>query len=288
MVMGVTYEGELARVGAGHTPQETVELICTDPRFVEQAAAKKPNFIMRLFNGALSFPRDWWYGATFLSTRVGLLGAEGKAATDGTANTILNILKSAFANPGFFSDTLRAVMGHLLHYPELYARQGTMLATGVGLSILGAPMSVTIPVAVINFVLATTGAVARAVDNGATSLAEVIVAAAIGESDPAVAEMVARELQLRVPEDDDYDIPPEDEDYILNVLRGVIDCLENPGRYLQNGERARSAVVPVGRVSSMRPRGVMGNIPVGHETNALDVIGDENAYRYNGRGGGSW
>jgi hypothetical protein len=278
--MGVTYEGELARVGAERDPQQAVELICTDPRFVEHTAAKKPNFIIRLFNGALSFPKDWWYGATFISTRFGLLGAEGKAATDGTANTILNILKSAYANPSFFSQTLKAVMGHLLHYPELYARQGTMLATGVGLSILGAPMTVTIPVAVINFVLATTGAVARAVDNGATSLAEVIVAAAIGESDPTVASMVARELQMGEPDDGNYDIPAEDEEYMLGVLRGVIDCLENPGRYIQNGQRARSQVVPVGQVSSMRPRGVMGNIPLGYETNALDVIGDQNGELY--------
>lgn len=43
-----------------------------------------------------------------------------------------------------------------------------------------------------NFVLATTGAIARVIDNGATTLAEVIIAAAIGESDPAVAEHVAR------------------------------------------------------------------------------------------------
>jgi hypothetical protein len=275
MVMGITYEGEIARAGAGRDPQQTVELICTDPRFVELASAKKPNFIIRLFNGALSFPRDWWYGATFIATRFSLLGAEGRSATDGTAHTMSNIIKTGIANPGFFKQTLKAVMGHLLHYPELYARQGTMLATGIAISILGAPLTVTLPVAVINFILATLGAIARAVDNGATTLAEIIIAAAIGESDPALSEHVARQLQMQDPKDSDYDISSEDEEYFIHVLEGVIDCLENPGRYIQNGERTRNRTVPVGRVSSSRPRGVMGSIPIGYETNGLDAISEE-------------
>ena len=278
MTIGITYEGEIGRLEASHdNPQQVVELVCTDPRFVERAAAKKPNFIMRLFNGALSFPRDWWYGATFISMRFGLFEGEGRAATDGTANTMSRLIRTALANRGFAWRTIRAVLGHLTHYPELWARQGTMLATGVGLSILGAPMSVTIPVAVINFVLATTGAIARAVDNGANSFAEIVIAAAIGESDPAVAQAVGQQLQLAVPQPEDHDLTSEEEEYILHVLRGVLDCLENPGRYIQNGQRARQRTVPVGQVSSMRPRGVMGSIPQGYETNALDVIGDESA-----------
>lgn len=278
MVMGVTYAGEIARVGAGSDPQETVELVCTDPRFVEMASAKKPNFIIRLFNGALSFPRDWWYGATFISTRVGLFGAEGTAATDATAHTCMNLIQTGLANPMLFVRTVRAVLGHLMHYPEFYGRQGTMLATGVALSSIGAPFVVTAGVGLLNFILATTGAVTRAVDNGATTLAEIIVAAAIGDSDPSVARAVAQELQLPTPADGDFEMSSEDEDYVIHVLKGVLHCLRNPGQYMQNGEtRRRQTTVPVGTVSSARPRGVMGSIPIGHETNALDVIGDENA-----------
>ena len=166
-------------------------------------------------------------------------------------------------------------MGHLMHYPELYARQGTMFATGFALSTLGAPLTVILPVGVLNFVLATTGAIARVIDNGAMTLAEVIIAAAIGESDPAVAEHVARQLQMLEPNMDGKDIPSKEEDYFIHVLDGVLDCLRNPGRYIQNGERERNRVVPVGQVSSARPRGVMGNIPVGYETNALDAMSED-------------
>lgn len=276
MVHGVTYEGEIGTVGSETTPQQAVELVCTDPRFVERASAKKPNFIIRLFNGALSFPRDWWYAATFLSTRVGMFGAEGRAATDATANTLMEILSTAEANRAFALQTVRALMGHLLHYPEFYGRQGTMIATGMALKAAGAPLGALIPVGLLNFFMANLGAMARAVDNGATTLAELVVAAAIGESDPAVTEHVSRQMTY-THRGDDYDISPDDEEYLLFIIRGVLRCLRNPGEAMNNGERARQQVVPVGTVSSARPRGVMGNIPVGYETNALDVISDQNA-----------
>jgi hypothetical protein len=277
MVHGVTYGGEIGRVGASTDPQHTVELVCTDPRFVELAAAKKPNFIIRLFNGALSFPRDWWYGATFLSTRLGLLGAEGKAATDGTANMGINVLETIWANPAFALRTLRAVIGHLISYPELYARIGATAATSFAISAATGSVVYTFALGTLNLVLATTGAVMRAIDNGATSLAEFIIAAAIGESDPAIARMVSRDLQMARPAAGTYDIPSDQEAYLIYVLQGVLHCLRNPGMYAQNGEQTRiQRTVPVGQVSSMRPNGVMGSIPVGYETNALDAISENN------------
>lgn len=276
MAMGITYEGEIGRVGASTDPQQQVELICTDPRFVELASAKKPNFLIRLFNGALSFPRDWWYCATFLSTRVGLFGADGKSATDGTARKGIDLLQIVINNPSFALRTIRIVLGHLIHYPELYGRQGAMLATGIGITALGASTPIALGVAVANFIMATSGAILRAIDQGAESFAEVVIAGAIGESDPALAGRVAQELSF-TPRDGDYDIPTEDEEYILYVLKGVLHCLRNPGEYLRGNDRPSNPTVPVGTVSSMRPRGVMGSIPVGYETNALDVIGDENA-----------
>ncbi len=41
--------------------------------------------------------------------------------------------------------------------------------------------------------------------------------------------------------------------------------------------RPTNQTVPVGQVSSARPPGVMGSIPIGSETNALDVISERNA-----------
>ena len=275
MSYGITYEGEIGRVGLSSEPQEQVELICTHPRFLELATAKKPNFLVRLFDGAISFPRDWWYCANFLSMRLGLFGTEGRASTDHTARRSLDLLFVARDNPPFAIHVIRIVMGHLVHYPELYGRQGAMLATGAGVVALGATTPIALGIAVTNFVMATTGAVVRAVDEGADSLAEIVVAAAIGESDPVIAEMISRELAF-APEDGDYDLPTEQEKHILHVLEGVLHCLRNPGEYLnRTGQASSQQVVPVGRVSSMRPRGVMGSISAGHETNALDVIGDE-------------
>ena len=275
MVMGVTYEGEIGRIGAGTTPEETVELVCTDPRFVEAASAKKPNFIIRLFNGAISFPRDWWYGTTFLATRTGIFGAEGKAATDATANTCIRLINYGIENPLLLVRTIKAVLGHLTHYPEFWARVAAQMGVGAAITATGG-LAVGVSAAVINFILATTGAVVRAIDNGADSLAEVVVAAAIGYSDPAVANMVAQELALPEPLDGDYELDSEEEDYIVDVLTGVLHCVRNPGEYMR-GERTRSVVVPVGQVSSARPRGVMGNIPIGYETNALDAMAEDAA-----------
>ena len=276
MVMGITYEGEIARVGAGSDPQQAVELICTDPRFVEMASAKKPNFIIRLFNGALSFPRDWWYGATFLATRANFFDVEGRAATDGTTRTATNLIMTGLNNPWLLIRTIRQVLGHLAHYPEFYGRMGIAFATTVALTAIGAPF--VMPIGLINFFLATTGSVLRAIDNGATTLTEIVIAAAIGESDPEVARRVAQKMQVAVPEPDDYELTGKEEDYIVHVMKGVLYCIRNPGEILNASEpRQRQTTVPVGRVSSMRPRGVMGSIPVGYETNALDVIGDEHA-----------
>ncbi|WP_147112946.1 hypothetical protein [Tateyamaria sp. syn59] len=275
MTHGITYAGEIGRVGAGRDPQEVVELVCTDPRFIEAASAKKPNFLVRLFNGAMSFPRDWWYGTTFLSMRFGLFGAEGQAATQASASTITRLLAYGLNNPPLLGRTISVVMGHLRHYPEFWARSGTQLAVGYTISAALGP-AVGIAAGAINFFLATTGAVVRAVDNGADSLAEIIVAATLGYSDPELSRIVAQEVALPSPEDGDYSLDDEEEDYIVEVLRGVLYCVRNPGEFMNTDER-RAVMVPVGRVSSARPRGVMGNIPVGYETNALDVIAEEAA-----------
>ncbi|MFT6604981.1 MAG: hypothetical protein ACJA2X_000157 [Halocynthiibacter sp.] len=275
MVMGVTYEGEIARVGAGIEPQQAVELICTDPRFLEHVSAKKPNFLIRLFNGAISFPKDWWYGTAFLATRANFFDAEGRAATDGTARTITDVLGTAIMNPITTLRTIRIVLGHLVHYPEFYGRTAMATMTSVALTAVGAPF--VMPIGLISFFLATTGAVARAVDNGARSLPELIFAAAMGESDPEIVNAAAQRLQLMVPERDTYSIPTKEESYMINLLKGVLYCVRNPEEFMNDTERPRQTTVLVGTVSSARPRGVMGSIPVGYETNALDVIGDENA-----------
>lgn len=274
MVMGVTYEGEIARVGAGQDPQQTVELVCTDPRFLERVSAKKPNFLIRLFNGAISYPRDWWYGTTFLATRANFFDAEGRAATDGTARTITDLLGTAFMNPITLMRTIRIVVGHLLHYPEFYGRTAMAAVTSMALTAIGAPF--VMPIGAVSFFLALTGAAARAVDNGATTLAEVIIAAAMGDSDPEVARAVGQSLLLNAEEPDSYSIPTEEENYMINVLKGILYCVRNPEEFMNNEERQIQRTVPVGRVSSARPFGVMGSIPVGYETNALDAIAENN------------
>lgn len=274
MVMGVTYEGEIARVGAGNDPQQTVELVCTDPRFLERVSAKRPNFLIRLFNGAISYPRDWWYGTTFLATQANFFDAEGRAATDGTARTLIDLIGTAFMNPITLLRTIRIVIGHLLHYPEFYGRTAMAVVTSMALTAIGAPF--VMPIGAVSFFLALTGAAARAVDDGATTLAEIIIAAAMGDSDPEVARAVGQSLLLNTEEQDSYNIPTEEENYMINVLKGVLYCVRNPEEFMNNEERQMQRIVPVGRVSSARPVGVMGSIPVGYETNALDVIAENN------------
>lgn len=282
MTMGITYAGELGRVGQGTSPEQTVELICTDPRFVERASAKKPNIITRLFNGAVSFPRDWWYGATFIATRANIFDADGRAATDATANKLGEIIQVSIANPGFALKSARLLIGHAIHYPELYGRQGTMIATNVLTGILMNYAGLgryTLVVAAINFILANVGAAARAVDNGASSLAEILVAIAIGDTDPDLVAELQRDILQLSPADGNYDIPEQQEKILLYILEGILHCLRNPGQYMNRNEARATRMVPVGTVSSARPRGVMGLIPAGHETNALDVISDENYLR---------
>lgn len=57
MVKGITYGGEIAEVGSGTLPQDIFEFACSNPWFLERAAAKKkPNFVARLFFRSLLLP----------------------------------------------------------------------------------------------------------------------------------------------------------------------------------------------------------------------------------------
>lgn len=280
MVKGITYDGEIGILGRQTTPEEAIEIICTDPKFVEKAAAKKPNFFVRAYNGARSFPADWWYGATFIATRANIFDVDGRMNTDAQAQKCIDILLTAWNNPGFTARLIWVLGKHLLHYPEFYGRQGLVVGTGVLttalLSYVGLG-SFAFYVGLVNFFLATTGATVRAVENGATTLAEILVAQAIGEVDPNLVEKVEREMMSFSPSDGNYDIPADDEKIILFMLDGTLDCLRNPNKYLLNRENMQRPTVAVGQVSSMRMPGVMGRVEIGYETNALDVIGDMNA-----------
>lgn len=289
MTLGITYAGDLGRVGQETSPEQAVELVCTDPRFVERAAAKKPNLIIRLFNGAVSFPRDWWYGATFAATRANIFDAEGRAATDGTANKLGDLIRAALGNPGFTVRTIRILLGHAVHYPELYGRQGTVLASTILLKTVTTYTGVGafVPaVSLFNFILASLGAAARAVDNGANTMAELLAAIAIGGTDPELVAALQRDLINLSPADGDYDISEEQEKVLLYILEGILHCLRNPGEYVNRNKARATRMVPVGMVSSARPKGVMGLIPAGHETNALDMISDENYLLRQMQGGG--
>ncbi|SOC20544.1 hypothetical protein SAMN05877809_11261 [Rhodobacter sp. JA431] len=278
MTTGITYAGELGRVGLETSPQEAVEIICTDPRFVEKAAAKKPNLIVRLFNGAVSFPRDWWYGATFIATRVNIFDTDGRMATDATYNKLFEIGKLIYENPVFVLRVSRLLVGHLVHYPEFYGRAGATVATSLLTTALMSYAGIgnyTPVVGLINLILTGVGAAARAIDQGASTLAEIIVAVALGESDPALAAKVSQKILETSPSDGNYDIPDEQEKRLLYILDGVMHCLKNPAQYINRGEERKTNWVPVGQVSSARPRGVIGLIRSGYETNALDALSED-------------
>lgn len=111
----------------------------------------------------------------------------------------------------------------------------------------------------------------HAFENGAESLADYLQAIFIGEFDPNLSRIVISEaLSEQLLE---LDTQEEQEDF-LYILSGVLDCWRNPGEYIP--ERPARPRVPVGRVSSMNP-GIRGSVELGYETNALDVIGDNNA-----------
>jgi len=73
------------------------------------------------------------------------------------------------------------------------------------------------------------------------------------------------------------EISPEELESFLAILEAIEYCMDNPAS-MGSAAEARAEVqehIGVGQVSSSRPVGVNGLIPVGSETNALDAMAED-------------
>jgi hypothetical protein len=290
MTKGITYAGEIAEVGQGTTPSQVVEIVCTNPRFLERAAEKKPNFIVRLISGAYSYPRDWWCGIFYCAMQLGLFGAEGKAMSDPWRRDLNTVLSFIIKNPVLAMRLLGARTQHQMTSPEFYGRIGggvfTSYASGggrFGNRILSGPVKVARMPA--NFILASTGAAVLAVKYGGRDIVAVFDAVLTGNYGSGPTGEQYKEM-FRAAIESSEPVSQEDADALVEITEGILHCLNNPGEYMPGGGASQTPAprpqtwVPVGTVSSARPNGVMGLIPAGSETNALDVISENNAWMY--------
>lgn len=289
MGKGITYNGEIAEVGQGVHPQDVVELVCNDPRFLEKASEKKPNFVVRLISGAYSHPRDWWCGIFYCCMQIGLFGVEGKAMSDPWRRDLVTILDFVVKNPILAARLLGARTRHQMATPEFYGRLGggvfTSYATGggrFGSRIMSGPVKVARMPA--NFILASTGAAVLAVKYGGQDIVAVFDAVLTGNYTSRITGEMYKEM-FRAALESQEPVSREEADKLVEITEGILHCLRNPGEYLPGGANRPAELsphVPVGTVSSARPDGVMGLIPQGYETNALDAI-SENDLRMRGQ-----
>lgn len=290
MTKGITYAGEIAERGQGTSPSEVVEIVCTDPRFIERAAEKKPNFIVRIISGAYSFPRDWWCGIFYCCMQHGLFGADGKAMSDPWRRDLNTILGFIIKNPGLAARLLMVSVQHLSTTPEFYGRIGGGVFTSYagrggrfGSRIVSGPVKVAQMPA--NFILASTGAAVLAVKYGGRDIVSVFDAIFTGNYGSGPTGDQYKEM-FRAAIESSEPVSQEDADALVAITEGILHCLNNPGEYIPGGGESQTPAprpqtwVPVGTVSSARPNGVMGLIPAGSETNALDVISENNAWMY--------
>jgi hypothetical protein len=124
MCKGITYAGEIAELGQGTNPSDIVEIVCTDPLFLERAAEKKPNFVVRLIEGAYSYPRNWWCGIGYCAMQHGLFGAHGKAMSDPWRRHLVTILGFCLKNPTLAMRLISVALQHQMTSPEFYGRIG--------------------------------------------------------------------------------------------------------------------------------------------------------------------
>jgi len=279
---GITYAGDY-RTTDGPTPGDAVQIFCSDPNFLEQSAAKKPNAIVQFFQGAYSYPRDWWVGILWCMMALGTFGGESKRRADAWGRDLETLLRFGINNPELASRLIGTYLHHQTqNSPAFYGRIAGGVFTGYasrggrfgnGVLSFGTKAASTSA----NFILATTGAMILAVKYGGRDIVSIMDAAITGDYGPDLSNAQYKEL-FRAVVESNVPVPQAEQDALVQILQGVLDCISNPGKYGSGASRSSDATphVPVGQVSSMRPNGLMGSIPAGSETNALDVIGDQN------------
>ncbi|MCM2438414.1 hypothetical protein HGO34_01625 [Agrobacterium vitis] len=284
MGKGISYGGDVVETGSGKMPRDAVQFVCSDPNFLEKAAAKKPNLVLSFLKGVYSHPRDWWVGIIWCLMSLGAFGAEAKENADGWGRNLETILILAKNNPTLAARMLVIYLKHkAMNEPEFYGRiAGGMFtnyaSTGGRLGRRILPTTVKLGSSAANFVLATTGAMILSIKYGGKDIISALDAAITGDYSPDVSNEQYKEI-FRSALESDVSIPQAEQDALVEIIDGVLDCIHNPGKYLGSTEKGTiSQQVPVGRVSSARPDGQFGSIPQGSETNALDVISEKNQH----------
>lgn len=284
MDKGISYGGDIVEIGGGKLARETIHLVCSDPNFLEKATAKKPNIVLRFLKGAYSHPRDWWVGVIWCLMATGIFGSAAKKNADSWGRDLETILIMAKKNPVVTIRMLAVYLKHkVMSEPEFYGRlAGGMFtnyaSTGGRFGRRLLPTGAKMGASAVNFVLATTGAMILSIKYGGKDIVSALDAAITGDYLPDISASQYKEL-FREALESSAPIPQAEQDALVEIVDGVLDCLHNPGKYAGATEKGSiNEQVPIGSVSSARPNGEYGTIPKGTETNALDVISENNSY----------
>ncbi|GEM_PF-4624302 len=306
-ILGIAPNGELVTTEED-TVAKRIEIRCDDPRFLELAARKRPNAVTQFIGGTGSYMRDWGVGVNYCLMALGIYGSENQQRAKLWANLGVDLIEFAFKNPELayklislklrytysnaaFSGRLagsaiintlmltggrygRAVMsGRTFVFSKAFSRATPLRPSNYK----NGAMRKNAPVMGANFILALTGSAVLTIKNGNADIASLFAAFLTGEfeEDPigSTYKALFQEAQSL-----SMTIPPSELEAMLAILEAVETCLKSPGEF---GNPGREPIethphVPVGTVSSARPPGVMGTIEAGTETNALDVISEQN------------
>lgn len=309
---GITFDGSLV-AEPGTLQSEQIEMYCSDPRFLEYAARKRPEpMVEAVGNGFVSAVRDWSLGVNFLLGLTGVYGSNFQSRTERWKDNLDNALTWAWNNPEV---AFRLVDLHVSERFSVASAAGRFIGGGAITALMltggrwgGGVMrgrkiqlrqayqrasilnraywqnqrwQANLLVASVNFGVTCVGASALLAKHGVADIASVFLAILTGRVEPNSPELY-RELFSNAFEDP-RPLSPEETAHFLGVIEIMKYCLENPGSAVlgirPDEEHDVTQHVPVGQVSSARPPGVMGSIPVGSETNMLDVISEMNALR---------
>jgi hypothetical protein len=232
---GITGRGELGDLNAA-SADNAVQMVCTDPNFLERAAEKKPIFIARLMQGAYSYPRDWWCGIFYCCMQAGVFGEDGKSRSDPWRRDLETILDFIVKQPRLAVRLLGAYTKHQARSPEFYGRLGggvftSYASTGgrLGRRMINGPTKVGAGVA--NFILANTGAAVLTVKYGGKDVASVFTAMLTGDYEHRIDSALYKEL-FREAVESREPLDQAEADALVKITEGILHCLRNPGAYI--------------------------------------------------------
>lgn len=294
----------------GKTPGEQAEMMCSDPRFLEYAARKRPEPMLEAVGaGFISAARDWGLGANFFLGLMGVYGSDFQGDCERWKDNLKNVILWAWNNTEVAMKIVDLHVSEKFSVPSAAGRfvgggaisalmltggrWGAAAHRGKAIKLTKAYQraaifnraywenkrwAVNIPVASANFGVTCVGASVLLAKYGVADIASMFLAILTGRVEPNSPDTYKELFSGAF--DDPSPLSPDETAHFLGVLEIMEYCLDNPAdaiRGIGPEADARQYVIPVGRAASARMPGVMGNIPVGSETSMLDVIAEMNA-----------